>query len=105
MIKAPSKSVIDQLNTLQKIFIWDNKLLKIKRSTLVATYYNGAYEDVDTEKKIASLKIRCVARLLDGNFHHWKITPNLLFSDNGSNLTFLVFLPFFNHGTPTLSEN
>ena len=79
--KASSKFVIDQLNTLHKIFIWNNKRPKIKHSTLIADYCEGGYKDVDIENKSATLKIKWVTKLLDSNFHPWKIIPNLLFSN------------------------
>ena len=37
--------------------------------------------------KIAALKIKWVTKLLDSNFHPWKIIPNLLFSDLGGTRT------------------
>ena len=57
-MKVPSKFVIDQLNTLHKNFIWNNKRPKIKHSTLIADYCEGGYKDVDIENKIAALKIK-----------------------------------------------
>ena len=82
-MKVPSKFIIDQLNTLQKNFIWNNKRPKIKHSTLIADYKEGGYKDVDIENKIAALKTKWVTRLIDKNFHPWKIIPNLLLSDTG----------------------
>ena len=78
-VKVPNKFVIDQLNTLHKNFISNNKRPKIKHSTLIADYCEGGYKDVDIENKIAALKIKWVTKLLDSNFHPWKIIPNLLF--------------------------
>ena len=51
-MKAPSKFVIDQLNTLHKNFISNNKRPKIEHSTLIADYCEGGYKDVDFENKI-----------------------------------------------------
>ena len=82
-MKVPNKFVIDQLNTVHKNFIWNNKRPTIKHSTLIADYCEGWYKDVDIENKIVSLKIKWVTKLLDSNFHPWKIIPNLLFSDLG----------------------
>ena len=82
-MKVPGKFVIDQLNTLYKNFIWNNKQPKIKHSTLIADYCEGGYKDVDIENKIAASKIKWVTKLLDSNFHPWKIIPNLLFSGIG----------------------
>ena len=55
-MKVPSKFVIDQLNTLHKNFIWNNKRPKVKHSTLIADYCEGGYKDVDIENKIAAWK-------------------------------------------------
>ena len=65
MMKVSSTFQIDQLNALQKKFIWDNKRPKIKHSTLIADYCEGGYEDVNIEKKIASLRIKWVTRIFD----------------------------------------
>ena len=67
--ESSSKFVIDQLNTLHKNFIWNNKRPKIKHSTLIADYCEGVY---NIENKIATLKIKWVTKLLDSNFHPWK---------------------------------
>ena len=80
-MKVSSKFLINELNASQKKFIWDNKRPKTKHSILIADYCEGGYKDVDVEKKISSLKIKWVIRLVDENFHPWRIIPNLLFSD------------------------
>ena len=49
-VTVPSKFVIDQLNTLHKNFIWNNKRPKIKHSTLIADYCEGGYKDVSILK-------------------------------------------------------
>ena len=56
-MKVSGKFVIDQLNTLHKKFIWNNKRPKIKHSTLFADYCEGGYKDVDIENKIAALTL------------------------------------------------
>ena len=74
--------MLDQLKTLQKSFIWSNRKPKIKNSTLIADYGEG-YKDIDIKSKISALKVTGVTRLLDTNFHPWKIIPNMLFSNIG----------------------
>ena len=44
-MKVPGKFVIDQLHTLHKHFIWNNKRPKIKHSTLIADYCEGGYKE------------------------------------------------------------
>ena len=68
---------------IQKKFISSNKQPKIKHSTLSADHKDGGgggggYKDIDIETKILSLKVKWVSRLLDDNFHPWKIIPNLV---------------------------
>ena len=48
-------------------FIWDNKLQKIKRNTLIQKYEAGGIKMVDIRKFIQSLKITWIKRLLDPN--------------------------------------
>ena len=79
----PSKQTLDQLNLIQKEFIWRARHPKIKHSTLVGDYTKGGYKDVDIEPKFASLKIIWIRRLLDSNFHSWKVIPRCLFSEIG----------------------
>ena len=76
-MKSPSKQLIDQLYDLHKNFIWDKKRPKIKHSILILTgdYSEGGYKDIDIKSKISSLKFSWGTRLLDNNFHPWKIVP------------------------------
>ena len=55
----------------------------MKHSTLIADHCEGGYKDVDIENKIAALKIKWVKKLLDSNFHPWKVIPDMFFSDIG----------------------
>ena len=82
-VTSPSQQFLDQLNLLKRDFIWDGKSAKIKHSTLIGCYADGGYKDVAIESKFKSLKIIWIKRLLDDNFHPWKIIPNKLFSFTG----------------------
>ena len=79
-MKCSLKEILDQMNIVHKSFIWDNKKPKIKHFTLIADHSEGGYKDVDIEIKIFAFKVACVKRLLDSNFHSWKIIPTTLFS-------------------------
>ena len=79
-MKIPSKQLIDQLYVLHKNFIWDKKRPKIKHSTLIADYSEGGYKDIDIKSKISSMKFSWRTRLLDNNFHPWKIIPTKIFA-------------------------
>ena len=83
-MKCLPKQIFDQLNTLQKSFIWSNRKPKIKHSTLIADYGEGGHKDIDIKSKISALKVTWVTRLLDTNFHPWKIILNMLFSNIGA---------------------
>ena len=74
-MKIASKQLIDQLYVLHKNFIWDKKRPKIKHSTLIADYSEGGYKDIDVKSKFSSVKFSWGTRLLDNNFHPWKIIP------------------------------
>ena len=71
-MKAPSKLILDELDVIQKEFIWDSKRPKIKHSILIADYSEGGYKNVDIKSKLMSLKLIWIKRLLDDNFHTWK---------------------------------
>ena len=89
--KNPSTQKIESLNSIQKKFIWSKKRPKIKHPTLIADYKNEGYKDIDIKTKTSSLKVKWVSRLLNDNFHPWKIIPNLLFSRVGGNKTIFHF--------------
>ena len=64
---------------MHKNFIWNDKKPKIKHSALIADYSEGGYKDVDIATKISAMKVPRITRILDDNFDHWKVIPNLLF--------------------------
>ena len=51
--------------------------------TLVADYSEGGYKDIDIKTKISPFKVTWVTRLLDDNFHPWKIIPTILLTNFG----------------------
>ena len=63
-MKCPSKQVADQLNVMQRGFIWSNKKPKIKHSTSVADYSKEGHKDIDIKTKLSALKVARVTRLL-----------------------------------------
>ena len=79
----PSKQTLNQLNMIQKDFIWRGRSSKIKYSTLIGDYNNGGYKDVDVEFKFESLKIIWIRCLLDSSFHSWKAISQCLLSEIG----------------------
>ena len=85
---SPPRQFLDQLNLLKRNFIWAGKSNKIKHSTLIGSYTEGEYKDVDIESKFKSLKIIWIKRVLDDNFHPWKIIPSKLLSSTSMSSAF-----------------
>ena len=83
-MKVPSKLVLEELDPIQKEFIWDSKRPKIKRSILIADYSEGGYKNVDVKSKLMSLKLIWIKRLLDDNFHTWKHLAKIFLIPLGS---------------------
>ena len=70
--------IIDQLNKIQKDFIWNRKYPKIKHSTLCNTHENGGLKSVHIPNKLTSLQCSWIKRLYDTTTHCWKIIPAFL---------------------------
>ena len=68
-------STIKLLTKIQVEFTWKEKNPKIKNSTLCNDYENGRLKSVDIFSKVVSLQCSWIKRLLDNNFHQWKIIP------------------------------
>ena len=69
------KSIIEELNEIQKKFQWSNKKCKIEYSTFSNDYKNGHFKNVDINLKIVSLNSSWICRLYDECHHDWKIIP------------------------------
>ena len=65
--------IINQLEKIQKDFIWNGKPPKIRHKTLCNTYENGGLKNVDIKTKVSSLQCSWMKRLFDENFHDWKV--------------------------------
>ena len=79
-----SKQFVEQLNSLQKDFIWNGRRPKIKHSTLIADYVEGGHKDIDIKTKLSSLKVIWIKKLMDDNFHAWKTIPMAWSANNDS---------------------
>ena len=74
--------IIDQLNKIQKDFIWNRKYPKIKHSTLCNTHENGGLKSVHIPNKLTSLQCSWIKRLYDTTTHCWKQIPASLIKKN-----------------------
>ena len=62
----------NQLNIIQKDFIWNRKKPKRRNSILSNSYKDDGLKDVDVFAKINSLQCSWIKRLLDKNFMNAK---------------------------------
>ena len=78
LITTVPHAIINQLNNIQKNFLWNGKNPKIKHSTLSNSYEGGGLKEVDVFTKVNSLQCTWIKRLHDEDFHEWKIIPSYL---------------------------
>ena len=90
-----SELLLEEIQRIQKGFIWNNLTPKIKHETLCNTFEEGGLKNVDIDSKIASLQCSLVKRLYDDKFHEWKLIPlHLIKSTFGINFNFDSNLDF-----------
>ena len=95
LINSFSKQLIEEIQRIQKAFIWNNLTSKIKHETLCNSFEEGGLKNVDINSKIASLQCSWVKRLYDDKFHEWKLIPlHLIKSTFGINFKFHSNLDF-----------
>ena len=82
-VKPYSKKFLDDLNEIQKDFIWRGRKPKIKHTSLIGDYSEGGIKYIDIKAKLESLRIQWVKRLTNNNFHSWKIIPTVLLKHVG----------------------
>ena len=70
--------IINELNKMQKEFIWKGSNPKIKHSTLCNKYENGGLKNADVLSKVISLQCSWIKRFYDNSSHPWKIIPSHL---------------------------
>ena len=67
------KEIIEEIEKIQKNFLWNQSTAKIKHSTLCNFFRTGGLTNVDINTKLASLQQFCIKRLYDDSFHEWKL--------------------------------
>ena len=75
LVKSVPVSFIDELNKIQKNFIWNGRKPKIKSTTFNSNFECGGLKSLNISAKINSLQCSWIKRLFDKNFHDWKIVP------------------------------
>ena len=71
-------TLIEELQKIQKTFIWHSSSPKISHSALCNNFENGGLKHVNTSSKIISWQCSWLRKLYDENFHEWKIIPSHL---------------------------
>ena len=75
LVKPIPNTTVEELNKIQKDFIWNNSKPKIKNCTLSGSYLDGGLKNVNIKAKTISLQCSWIKRLFDNNSHNWKIIP------------------------------
>ena len=89
LITKLRNNTIDLMYEIQKNFIWQSKMAKIKHSTLCNGYENGDLKNVDLKNKITIIQCSWVKRLFEDDFHNWKVISLFLIGKHwGENFKF-----------------
>ena len=81
-ITTVPRAITNQLNNIQKNFIWNEKNSKTNNSTLSNSYKDSGLKDVDVFTKVISLHCSWIKRLYEEKIHEWKIIPSYLIKTN-----------------------
>ena len=74
-ISVVLKQIIEEIENIQKNFLWNRSTPKIKHSTLCNSFATGGLTNVDIITEIASLQCSWIKRLYGDSFYEWKLIP------------------------------
>ena len=95
LITPVPRHIVNELEKIQKGFLWKNSSPKIKHETLCNGYKGGGLKNIDILNKIVSLQCSWIRRLYDSSFHEWKLIPLFLIKKSfGSSFEFYSNLFF-----------
>ena len=104
LITTVPEYVVNELEKIQKAFLWNNSTSKIKHETLCNGYEAGRLKNVDNPNKIIALRCSWISRLYDDYLHEWKLIPLYIIEKSfstsfklHSNLLLKVIKPSFSH--------
>ena len=80
LIATVPKHIVNELEIIQKSFIWESSTLKIKHETLCNDYKAEELKYVDIPNKIIALQRSWIRILYDNSFHEWKLIPLFKFT-------------------------
>ena len=64
-------------------FVWNSKIDKVKRETIIKDYHEGGIKMIDIEKLIISFRLKWLGKILDGSDGFWKEMSNYYFQSLG----------------------
>ena len=67
------KHIINELEKIQKAFLWKNSTPEVNHETLCNDYKAGELKNVDIPNKIIALQYSWIRRLYDNPFQKWKL--------------------------------
>ena len=70
------------MRKIQKAFIWNNLITKIKHETLCNSFEDGGLKNIDINSKVASFQCSQIKQLWDDKFDKWKLIPIHLIKSN-----------------------
>ena len=73
LITSVSRHIVNELEQIQKAFLWKNYSPKIKYETLCNDYKGGGLKNINTLSKIISLQYSLIRRFYDNLFHELKL--------------------------------
>ena len=88
-ITTVPKYVVNELEKIQKAFLWNNSTPKIKHETLCNDYKAGGLKNVFIPRKIITRQRSWIRRLYDDSFHKWKLIP-LYLTEKSNHLALLL---------------
>ena len=74
-IATVPRHIINELEKIQKAFLWKNFTPKIKHQTLCNGYKAGGLKNVDIPNKIIALPCSWIRTFFDYSFHEWRLIP------------------------------
>ena len=121
LITSVPRHIVNELEKIQKSFLWKNSFPKIKHETLCNDNKGGGLKNIDILSKIISLQYLWIRRLYHNLFHEWKLIPsflikkscgssfkinsNLFFKRNKINFSYLSIRQTFYAGKNILPES
>ena len=78
LITSVPRHTVNELEKIQKAFLWKNSSPKIKHETICNDYKGGGLKNFDILNKIISLQCSWIRRLYENSFYEWNLIPLFL---------------------------